>query len=69
MALLGVRVVRVDGRPVGRLAALVRAVVLAYFPIGALWFLVDSRHQGLHDKLARTAVVRLPNSATTPAAR
>jgi uncharacterized RDD family membrane protein YckC len=32
--------------------------VLAYFPIGALWCLVDRRHQAIHDKLARTAVVR-----------
>jgi uncharacterized RDD family membrane protein YckC len=69
MALLGLRVVRSDGRPVGWFSALVRAVVLAYFPIGALWLLVDRRHQGIHDKLARTAVVRAPSRATTTALR
>lgn len=57
MALVGVRVVTTRGRPVSWPAALVRAVVLAYFPLGALWVLVDRRHQGVHDKLARTAVI------------
>ncbi|GAA4736177.1 RDD family protein [Phytohabitans rumicis] len=59
MALLGVRVVTVDGGRVSWLAALVRAVVLAYFPVGALWAVVDRRGQGVHDKLARTTVVRV----------
>jgi uncharacterized RDD family membrane protein YckC len=59
MAVLGLRVRTVDGRPVGWLAALVRALVLAYFPIGALLLLVDRRHQALHDKIARTSVVRI----------
>jgi uncharacterized RDD family membrane protein YckC len=58
MALLGLRVVTVDGRPLRWPAALLRAVVLAYFPIGAAWLLVDRRRQALHDKLARTAVTR-----------
>ena len=58
MAVLGVRVVRSDGRPVRWFAALVRAVLLAYFPIGALWLIVDRRHQGLPDKIAMTTVVR-----------
>jgi uncharacterized RDD family membrane protein YckC len=58
MALLGLRVVGLDGRAVGWFSALVRAAVLAYFPIGALWLLLDRRHQAVHDKLARTAVVR-----------
>jgi len=63
MALLGVRVVTVRGRPLSWPAALVRAVVLAYFPVGALWSLVDRRSQGVHDKLARTTVVRLGEPA------
>jgi uncharacterized RDD family membrane protein YckC len=63
MALLGLRVVTARGRPVSWLAALVRAVVLGYFPVGALWSLVDRRHQALHDKLARTVVVRAPAPA------
>jgi uncharacterized RDD family membrane protein YckC len=69
MALLGLRVVRSDGGPVGWFSALVRAAVLAYFPIGALWLLVDRRHQGIHDKLARTVVVRAPSRATTTTLR
>jgi len=64
MALLGVRVTAVSGRPVAWLPSLVRAVVLAYFPVGALWLLVDRRGQGLHDKLARTMVVRVKASTT-----
>ncbi|MEU8816639.1 RDD family protein [Actinoplanes sp. NPDC048796] len=59
MALLGLRVVTAGGRPVGWLAALVRGLVLGYFPIGAAWILVDRRHQAIHDKIARTAVLRL----------
>ncbi|GAA2909896.1 hypothetical protein Acy02nite_89380 [Actinoplanes cyaneus] len=58
MAVLGVRVVRADGHPVRWPAALVRALLLAYFPIGALWLIVDRRHQGLPDKIAMTAVIR-----------
>jgi uncharacterized RDD family membrane protein YckC len=40
--------------------------VLACFPIGALWLLVDRRRQALHDKIARTVVVR-PAPAQQPA--
>ncbi|BAL86994.1 hypothetical protein AMIS_17740 [Actinoplanes missouriensis 431] len=68
MALLGLRVVRVDGRPIGWVSALVRGLLLAYLPIIALWLLVDRRHQGLHDKLARTTVVRDLRSGTGGAA-
>jgi len=59
MALLGLRVVAVRSPRLSWLSAVVRAVVLAYFPIGAVWALVDGRHQAVHDKLARTAVVRI----------
>jgi uncharacterized RDD family membrane protein YckC len=59
MALLGVRVVATRGGRPSWLSALVRAVVLAYFPLGAVWALVDRRHQAVHDKLARTTVVRV----------
>lgn len=55
MAVLGVRVVATSGHRPSWLAALVRAVVLVYFPLGATWALVDRRHQAVHDKLARTA--------------
>jgi uncharacterized RDD family membrane protein YckC len=66
MALLGLRVVSTAGRRPRWLPCVIRAVVLAYFPIGALWCLVDRRHQAIHDKLARTTVVRAapPRSST-----
>ena len=64
MAVLGLRVVSTHGEPLSWLSALVRGVVLAYFPIGALWALIDRRHQAVHDKLARTVVVRVPSTAT-----
>jgi uncharacterized RDD family membrane protein YckC len=57
MALLGLRVVAVGGAPASWPASFVRAVVLAFLPIGALWSAVDRRGQGVHDKLARTRVV------------
>lgn len=63
MAVLGLRVIPTRDRPLSWLAALVRAVVLAYFPLGAAWALVDGRHQAIHDKLARTVVVRVPMRA------
>jgi uncharacterized RDD family membrane protein YckC len=66
MALLGVRVVSTAGRPVSWLSSLIRAVVLVVFPIGWLWSLVDRRSQGIHDKLARTTVVR-PELSRAPA--
>ncbi|MFI7600366.1 RDD family protein [Actinoplanes sp. NPDC049681] len=59
MALLGLRVVAVRSPDLSWLSAAVRAVVLAYFPLGAVWVLVDRRHQAVHDKLARTAVIRV----------
>jgi uncharacterized RDD family membrane protein YckC len=58
MLLLGLRVVGRDGRPPRWFPGLVRALLLAYLPILALWLMVDRRHQGLHDKLARTSVIR-----------
>ncbi|MFD1370770.1 RDD family protein [Actinoplanes sichuanensis] len=54
----GLRVVNRDGRSPRLVAGLVRGLLLAYLPILALWLLFDRRHQGLHDKLARTTVVR-----------
>jgi uncharacterized RDD family membrane protein YckC len=68
MALLGLRVTSTAGRRVRWMAALVRALVLAYFPVGGLWCLVDRRRQAVHDKLARTLVVRTV-PAPLPASR
>jgi uncharacterized RDD family membrane protein YckC len=61
MALLGLRVVPANGRSLSWGAALLRAVTLAVFPIGFLWCVVDRRHQAVHDKLARTLVIRIPH--------
>jgi uncharacterized RDD family membrane protein YckC len=62
MAVLGVRVVATRGGRPSWPSALVRAVLLAYFPLGAVWALVDRRHQAVHDKVARTVVVRVASS-------
>jgi uncharacterized RDD family membrane protein YckC len=54
--LLGLRVVRLDGRPVGLIWSLVRTLLfLAVVP--PLVFDVDLR--GLHDKAAHTVVIRI----------
>jgi uncharacterized RDD family membrane protein YckC len=66
MALLGVRVVGTNGRPVSWARFLLRALVLAVFPIGAAWCVVDRRRQAVHDKVARTVVVRNARAALTP---
>jgi uncharacterized RDD family membrane protein YckC len=54
--LLGVRVVRLDGKPVGLLWALVRTV-LFLLVIPAL--VLDGDLRGLHDKAARTIALRI----------
>ena len=60
--LLGVRVVKEDGRQAGFLTMLIRewigklvsALVLS---LGFAWILIDKENQGWHDKLMRTYVV------------
>ncbi|MGH9846422.1 MAG: RDD family protein [Blastocatellia bacterium] len=61
--LIGIRVVRTDGKPIDYQTALLRH--LAGYPLsvlclmlGALWVLWDSKQQGWHDKLAKTIVVK-----------
>ncbi len=57
----GLRVVRVDGRPLTRDVALVRACgALISVPLGIGWFWAswDPRGQTWHDKLAGTVVIR-----------
>lgn len=60
-ALLGLRVVRTNGRPLTFRPALRR--VLGYYVsffalcLGFLWILIDDRRQGWHDKIADTVVV------------
>jgi uncharacterized RDD family membrane protein YckC len=72
MALLGLRVATRQGRRVGWARAVVRAVVLAFVPVAALWALVDRRHRGGHDLLSGTLVVyrhRHPPGVMTPPPR
>lgn len=60
-ALLGVRVIGLQGKPLGFSKALVR--ILGYIPstivlfIGFIWIIIDNRRQAWHDKLAGTCVI------------
>jgi uncharacterized RDD family membrane protein YckC len=59
--LLGLRIVRTDGKRMNLRRALLRYVgcLLAALPLflGFLWILVDERRQGWHDKIAGTYVL------------
>jgi uncharacterized RDD family membrane protein YckC len=62
MRILGVYILRVDGKPFTMKDALLRHLIgyplsTAAFFLGFLWMLWDPRQQGWHDKLARTIVV------------
>jgi uncharacterized RDD family membrane protein YckC len=61
MALLGIRVVRTDGSPIGARQAVLRTVTLPLsfliLGLGFLGILTNRRRYALHDRLARTAVV------------
>ncbi|WP_308211615.1 RDD family protein [Actinoallomurus soli] len=54
--LCGLRVVRVDGGPVGPLWAFVRALLLVLVVPALIW---DRDYRGLHDRAANSVVVRL----------
>ncbi len=60
--LVGIRIVRENGDPVGFVGVLLRHCVgyalstLGAF-LGFLWVIWDSKYQGWHDKIARTIVV------------
>jgi uncharacterized RDD family membrane protein YckC len=54
--LLGLRVVRLDGRPVGLLWALVRTVL---FLLVIPPLVLDADLRGLHDRAAGTIVIRI----------
>ena len=62
MRILGIRIIRTDGRPFTMGRAVLRHLagyplsMLGFF-LGFLWILWDPRQQGWHDKLARTVVV------------
>jgi uncharacterized RDD family membrane protein YckC len=62
MRILGIYIVRVDGRPFTMKQAALRHLLgyplsMAVFFLGFLWMLWDPRQQGWHDKIARTIVV------------
>ncbi len=56
---VGIKVVRTDGTPITPNEALIR--VLGYFTVWLLFPMIifDSHKQGLHDKMARTYVIRV----------
>jgi uncharacterized RDD family membrane protein YckC len=60
-SLMGIRVVKTNGQPIGILDAVIRYI--GYYIntfllfLGWLWAVFDSRNQGFHDKLAGTVVV------------
>jgi len=62
MRILGIKIVRIDGKRFGRKEAAIRHLLgyplsIAVFFLGFLWMLWDPRQQAWHDKLARTIVV------------
>jgi uncharacterized RDD family membrane protein YckC len=61
MALLGIRVVKTDGSPIGPRQAIIRTLALPLsfllFGLGFLGILTNRRRYALHDRLAGTAVV------------
>jgi uncharacterized RDD family membrane protein YckC len=55
---VGLRVIRNDGRRLGRSTACGRAALCSFFGLpGLLWAGVSSRNAAIHDLIARTAVV------------
>ncbi len=60
--LLGMRVIKEDGRPAGFLTMLIREWIGKWISglilgLGFLWILFDRDNQGWHDKLMRTYVI------------
>jgi len=63
MLLLGCQVVRADGsKPLSLLRSLARSAGLwlgvACLGVGVFWIIWDRRHQGLHDKLVDSVVIK-----------
>ncbi len=63
------RVVRLDGRELDWVTAIVRALAcfLSLFIVGLgfIWIAIDDEHQAWHDKIAGTVVVRVPRSTAS----
>ena len=64
----GLRVVRIDGRPIDWPTSIVRALScflsLAIAGLGFFWIVFDDGKQAWHDKIAGTVVVRAPKGAS-----
>jgi uncharacterized RDD family membrane protein YckC len=64
----GLRVVRLDDRPLDWQTTVVRALgcflSLAVAGLGFVWVVFDSERQSWHDKIAGTVVVRPPRGAS-----
>lgn len=64
----GLKVVRIDDRPVDWATAIVRALgcflSLAVVGLGFLWVAIDDDKQSWHDKIAGTTVVRVPKGVS-----
>jgi uncharacterized RDD family membrane protein YckC len=64
----GLQVVRVDGQPIDWATATVRALScflsLIVAGLGFIWIAFDEGHQAWHDKIAGTAVVRVPKGVS-----
>lgn len=63
-AICGLKVVRLDARPIDWSIAIVRALTgfLSFFPagLGFIWVALDESKQSWHDKVAGTTIVRVP---------
>jgi uncharacterized RDD family membrane protein YckC len=63
----GLRVQRLDGRPITLWQALLRFLAAipswAVFGLGFLWLLVDKDHMAVHDRISESVIVRLPKRA------
>jgi uncharacterized RDD family membrane protein YckC len=63
---LGLKVVRQDGQPITFAISLVRALAAAFSIVvlflGFLWVAWDPGKEGWHDKIAGTAVIKLPRT-------
>jgi uncharacterized RDD family membrane protein YckC len=67
MMVVGIKLVKENGEAVGFARSLLRHTVgyvlsLVGLGLGFLWVLFDAKHQGWHDKLSRTLVVRMSHN-------
>lgn len=66
--IFGLKVVRIDDRPIDWATAIVRALgcflSLLVFGLGFIWVAFDQEKQSWHDKIAGTVVVRVPKGVS-----